>query len=218
MSKKTIYVCIEGGEGVGKTTQTQLLADHLREKGYKVLQTKEPGVDLLPLTIELRKIMLDAQYENQITPVAREFVSQAIRSIHLEKLIYPALAGDEYDYIIQDRGILSGLAYGTSCGNDPVWLENLATDVCGTRDPYMLYDKVIYLTGNIHSGLSRALDSKQEFEAGDAIEARGITFMEKVSANFQEMSQWFSADTINIDGKNIEEVFDEILSILPRND
>jgi dTMP kinase len=100
------YICFEGTEGSGKSTQTQKLVDYLRSKGYKVLQTKEPGTPLSPLTMELRKIMLDSQYESQLTMTARELISQAIRSIHLERVVIPALS--EYDYIIQDRGILSG--------------------------------------------------------------------------------------------------------------
>ena len=212
MTNKCQYFCFEGSEGVGKTTQTKKLAEYLRNKGYSVLETKEPGTDLLPLTMVLRKIMLDAQYDNQITTIAREFISQAIRSIHLEKLILPGL--QQYDFIIQDRGILSGLAYGAACGNDIETLEYLTNIICADENPYMLYDKVIYLDGNINAGLERALSSKQEFEAGDAIEARGGTFMEKVSGNFNEYCKDFDISTVCIDGKNIDEVFAEILKVL----
>src|SRR5665213_3054416 len=114
--KKARYICLEGTEGVGKTTQTQRLVDALRERGYRVLQTKEPGTNHVPLTMQLRGIMLDNQYDAILTKPAREFISQAIRSVHLERLIIPSLY--EYDFIIQDRGILSGYAYGAGCGND----------------------------------------------------------------------------------------------------
>jgi dTMP kinase len=124
----TKYICIEGTEGVGKTTQTQKLVDHLRNLGYSVLQTKEPGTAHSPLTMELRNIMLNAKYEEQLTRTARELISQAIRSIHVEKVIKPAYG--KYDFIVQDRGILSGLAYGEACGNDIGWLESLAQKYC----------------------------------------------------------------------------------------
>lgn len=213
---KTRYIVFEGEEGTGKTTQTTMLAQHLRDKGFSVLETKEPGTQHLPLTMALRKIMLDGQYEDQITSTAREFISQSIRSIHLEKLVYPAVEENRYDFIIQDRGVLSGLAYGKACGNDQEWLIGLAEDV-SDKDPedlFELYDTTIYLTGDVDAGLKRALASKQEFEAGDAMEARGTGFIEKVSENFKEMSQWFGADTINIDDKSIDEVFSEILELL----
>src|SRR5512135_1519125 len=99
--RKAKYICFEGTEGSFKTTNAVMLAKYLEGKGYKVLLTKEPGTPLSPLTMELRGIMLDAQYESQMTMVAREFISQAIRSIHIEKIILPAL--QEYDFIIQDR-------------------------------------------------------------------------------------------------------------------
>jgi len=213
LNKSAVYICIEGEEGVGKTTQTHKLVEFLRNKGYKVLETKEPGTEHLPLTLALRGIMLDAKYEQSITPLARELVSQAIRSIHFEKLIYPAL--EEYDFIIQDRGILSGLAYGEACGNELDMLEHFADLVCGSGyDKFNMYDKVIYLTGDINAGLNRALSSKQEFEAGDAMEARGATFLQTVANNFSEMSDWFNAHKIIVDGKNIDEVFNEMLKKL----
>lgn len=210
MAKKAKYVCFEGTEGVGKTTQTKKLAQYLEEKGYKVLQTKEPGTPLSPLTMQLRGIMLDAQYENEMTLPARELVSQAIRSIHLQNVIKPAL--EEYDFIIQDRGILSGLAYGTACGNDSDWLNSLACKVNHVNDNYtQMYDSVIHLTGDVYKGLEIAKNSKQEFEAGDAIEAKGDSFMLKVANNMNEFSKHFNTDTICVNDKNIDEVFQEIL-------
>lgn len=217
---KARYICIEGTEGVGKTTQTKMLVDYLRAKGFKVLDTKEPGTVHAPLTMTLRGIMLDNQYDSQLTMAAREFISQAIRSVHLEKVILPAL--DQYDYIIQDRGILSGYAYGTGCGNDFNFLNSLSkyvTDTSGIKveRPGMLYDDVIYLTGSVNKGLSRALGSKKEFATGDAMESRGNTFLSKVSDNMNTMSKDFKTKTINVDDKDVYQVFNDILASL-RND
>lgn len=213
MTKKARWICFEGCEGVGKTTQTKKLVEYLKDKGYKVLQTKEPGTPLSPLTMELRKIMLDAQFDNEMTANARELVSQAIRSIHLEKVIQPAL--EEHDFIVQDRGILSGLAYGTSCGNDSDWLNELACVVNTINDNYTnLYDDVVYLTGDVSKGLKTAKGAKQEFEAGDVIEAKGSEFMLDVAKNMTNFSKHFNTKTVNVDGKNIEEVFAEILRSL----
>jgi len=219
--KKAIYICFEGTEGVGKTTQTNKLVDFLRSKGYSVLQTKEPGTQHLPLTMILREIMLDHKYDESLTRLAREFISQAIRSIHLEKLIAPALT--EYDFIVQDRGILSGYAYGSACGNN---YEDLRTMTMQNVDsvleinklfpliPELIYDKVIYLRGNTLKGLERAKSSKQEFESGDAMESKGNSFLNKVSENMNKMSSRFRTITIDIDGKSIDEVHLEILSKL----
>lgn len=213
---KARYICFEGTEGVGKTTQTEALVNFLKDKGYKVLQTKEPGTPLSPLTMELRNIMLNAKYEEEITPHARELVSQAIRSVHIRNVVVPAL--DNYDFIIQDRGILSGLAYGAACGNEPHLLGFLASlhgfDDNQGKDVYKMYDDVIYLKGNVEAGLETAKNSKQEFEAGDAMEARGLSFMEEVSDNMDNYSKLFNTKAIDVNGKGIEEVFNEILSVL----
>ena len=208
----TRYICFEGTEGVGKSTHTELLTEYLRDKGYSVLMTKEPGTSLSPLTMELRNIMLNMRYENEITPLAREFISQAIRSIHLEKVIYPAM--NKYDFIIQDRGILSGLCYAEACGHDIEWLEDMTCDVVGSNyDPYMLYDDIIYLKGNTDTCLQKALDVKKEFAKGDAMEARGNEFMRKVALNMDDMSMWFQARVVEVK-PTIDQTFLDILIAL----
>lgn len=213
--KRAKYICFEGTEGVGKTTQTQKLVDYLRAKGYSVLQTKEPGTPHSPLTMQLRGIMLDRQYDDALTAPARELISQAIRSIHMEKVVVPALY--EYDFIIQDRGILSGLAYGSACGNDLDRLLNLAkwiTPFDPKTDVQITYDSIIYLKGDTSAGLKKALQSKQEFAAGDAMEARGNSFLQRAASYMDEQSKAFNTKHINVDGKNIEEVFADILQAL----
>lgn len=213
--KKATYICFEGTEGVGKTTQTQKLVDYLRSKGYSVLQTKEPGTSHAPLTMQLRGIMLDKQYDDQMTAPARELISQAIRSIHMEKVVLPA--AEYYDFIIQDRGILSGLAYGTACGNDVeriISLSEYVTESARSSLSDGLYDCIIYLKGDTSAGLKKAQAAKQEFQAGDAMEAKGSGFIEQCSKNMDDFSQAFNTKTISVDGKNIEEVFAEILQTL----
>lgn len=219
--KKAKYICFEGTEGVGKTTQTQKLVDYLRSRGYSVLQTKEPGTPLEPLTMVLRGIMLDNQYDKVLTKPAREFISQAIRSIHLERVIVPALK--EYDFIVQDRGILSGYAYGKGCGNSWKDLYSMACQNVDSADeghdvfslrPELIYDKVIYLRGNALSGLAKAKSAKQEFETGDAMESRGNDFITNVSKNMEDMSSRFHTVRIDVDNKNIEQVHSEILNAL----
>jgi thymidylate kinase len=165
--------------------------------------------------MELRNIMLNAKYDSELTKPARELISQAIRSIHLEKVIRPAL--EQYDFIIQDRGALSGLSYGHACGNELDWLEQLSDHVSGealTKFYDELYDDVVYLTGDVRKGLLKAISSKQEFEAGDAIEMKGISFMETVNKNMREYSEWFNAKPISVDGKSIDQVFEEMLKAL----
>jgi len=219
--KKAQYICFEGVEGVGKSTQTQLLVDYLKSQEYKVLQTKEPGTPLEPLTLILRGIMLDNQYDQVLTRSAREFISQAIRSIHLERVIAPAL--NEYDYIIQDRGILSGYAYGVACGNNFDDIKGMARQIADAAQNTNLfnplsiesiYDCVVYLQGDSYKCLQKALSAKQEFETGDAMESRGNDFMTKVASNMDTYSSTFNTVRIDVGDKTINEVHNEILSSL----
>jgi hypothetical protein len=72
----------------------------------------------------------------------------------------------------------------------------------------------VYLTGDVRKGLLKAMSSKQEFEAGDAIEMKGISFMEQVNKNMREYSDWFEAKAVSVDGKSIDQVFEEMLKAL----
>ena len=214
--KKARYIVLEGSEGVGKTTQAQKLVDYLRHRGNSVLLTKEPGTQLAPITMQLRNLMLDQQYESQLTVPARELISQAIRSIHMEKVVIPALS--EFDYIVQDRGILSALSYGTACGNKEDDIAQLLRYVLPGLSYPLLYDDVVYLKGSIKEGLIRARAAKQEFAAGDAMESRGDTFMSTVAYSMNRFSKHFNTRVVLIDDRDIEEVFDEMLIVLNLKD
>lgn len=218
--KKAKYICFEGTEGVGKTTQSKRLSQFLISRGFKVLETKEPGSPHSPITMTLRSIMLSNEFDSELTIPAREFISQAIRSIHLEKVIAPALK--EYDFIIQDRGVLSGYAYGEACGNNMNFLKELTytnIDACALQFPELmlpalperLYDHVILLDGNVDKGLNTAITSKQEFATGDAIESRGSSFINLVSNIMRKQSSYFNTVKIDVDGKTIDEIHSEII-------
>ena len=61
--KKGLFITFEGIDGCGKTTQLNLLADYLKDKGFEILITKEPGGDLLGLKLrEILKIKLNITF------------------------------------------------------------------------------------------------------------------------------------------------------------
>jgi thymidylate kinase len=129
-------------------------------------------------------------------------------------VVMPAL--QEYDYIIQDRGILTGLAYGEACGNDYWFLTDLAKKVTEPLgcSPLQVYNKIIYLRSDPVACLARAKAIKQEFTAGDAMEAKGNVFMAQVAKNMDTMVKLFPHSTIDVGNKTIIEVSQEILSNL----
>lgn len=201
-NKRARYIVIEGIDGVGKTTQCARLAEHLRSKGYQVLETREPGTSHLPITLELRKFMLDKQYDQQLNRISREYISQSIRAIHLEHLIKDALT--QYDFIIQDRGLMSGMAYGYACGNSLQTLISLTEMTCDNTvgDFGKLYSDVIFLDMNEIDAAARLEQrnkiSGKEFIAGDVIEQRGASFMSQVRKTMYAVSALFPTVRVEI--------------------
>jgi len=208
-----MYICLEGIEGLGKTTQTKALYTSLKEKfgPDRVITTSEPGNMHSLLTMQLRSLMLDARWDQEMTMNAREYISQAARSINLQTVVIPALAKKQI--VIQDRGILSGFAYGMQCGNDITWLQTLASHTYTDLKKYKpdIYDLVIVLTtSQTEMCLQRARNCKAEFKQGDNIENRGVDFMHQVADTMlhAHTNNLISCPIvyINIDGQDIAQV------------
>ncbi len=109
---------------------------------------------------------------------------------------------------------MSGIAYGLTCDNSEKDILKLAEKVTEDKNFYQLYDLVIYLKGNLKKNLEMAQTSKQEFKDGDEIESRGLSFQEKVSHNFEKYADKFNTVIINVEGKSIQEVHNEILGLI----
>lgn len=204
-TKPPLYVVFEGGEGTYKTSTMAAVADRLTNHGYRVLMTKEPGTPHLPITMELRKMMLDNKHDSEISPYAREFISQAIRQIHIEKLIRPVYKSGLYDIILQDRGIMSGLIYAHACGVNATNFTPAALKQPGVVDSYHLYDLTIVFNREKHS-LNIATSVKDEFGSGDAMESRGDEFHTMVNAKFKEYSNVLNASYIACSTRSLKSI------------
>lgn len=214
----TTYICLEGGEGTYKTTTAKALAEHYRSKGLQVLETKEPGTSHLPVTLKLRELMLSNEFDHDLTPAARELISQAIRSIHIEKLITPALMKEEYDLVIQDRGIFSGRIYANACGISSYHIENLEDFIMEDyfRRWDIVYDHVFVFHNQ--NGLQTAIEAKNEFGGGDAMESRGHLFHSQVNQSYMELNTSdltsYTLSHHDVAGKTTEELVTECTRIL----
>lgn len=208
------YFCIEGIDGVGKSTQCNKLYKLFKNLKYNVVQTKEPGSTHLPLTLELRKIILNDKYDSQMTPLSRELLSQSVRAMHINKFIKPSL--EKYDYIIQDRGILSAFSYGIENGCDLSTLKTLTEMVSPNIDYYELYDHIIVLTiDNIDIAINRAKQTNEFTNGKDVIEENDLQYFKNVYNNFYKYSTLFKKVTyVSITNKNENQVFEEIFKIL----
>jgi dTMP kinase len=100
------FIALEGGEGVGKSTQARLLADALRARGIAVVTTREPGGT--PGAEVIRNLLLGLEGEGW-NPRAEALLFAAARSDHVERLIRPALAAGKW--VVCDRFLDSSRAY-----------------------------------------------------------------------------------------------------------
>ena len=103
---KGIFIAFEGGEGIGKSTQSKLLKQWLEQEGESVVLSREPGGT--DLGIEIRKILL-SHSTGEISPRAEALLYAADRAHHVYSVIRPALARGEV--VISDRYFDSSIAY-----------------------------------------------------------------------------------------------------------
>ncbi|GAA3002316.1 dTMP kinase [Streptosporangium longisporum] len=101
-----MFIAFEGGEGSGKTTQSRLLAIWLRDQGFDVVQTREPGSTKVGM--RLRAILLDAVHQG-LSARSEALMYAADRAEHVEKIILPAL--QRGSMVVCDRYVDSSLAY-----------------------------------------------------------------------------------------------------------
>jgi dTMP kinase len=118
MSKKGAFICIEGLDGCGKTTQAKLLAKKLG-KSNNALYTAEPSRGNIGTYI--RKCCLYS--EKRISTVVEALLFAADRIEHVENEILPALS--EGRLVISDRYVYSSLAYQGAAGLSIDWIEKV---------------------------------------------------------------------------------------------
>ena len=105
------FISLEGGEGVGKSTQVRALAAALREREIEVVETREPGGS--PGAEAIRKLLLDGP-EDQWNAETEALLFAAARADHVAKTIEPALASGQW--VLSDRFLDSSLAYQGGAG------------------------------------------------------------------------------------------------------
>jgi dTMP kinase len=101
-----LFLAFEGGEGAGKSTQARLLAIWLREQGYDVVSTHEPGATKIGM--RLRALLLDTAHTG-LAAKAETLMYAADRAEHVQSLIVPAL--ERGSVVVTDRYADSSLAY-----------------------------------------------------------------------------------------------------------
>ena len=105
------FITLEGGEGVGKSTQLKRLAEALRARGREVVETREPGGS--PGAEAIRRLLLEGEVDRW-TPQTEALLFAAARADHTARTILPAL--DQRKWVLCDRYLDSSLAYQGGAG------------------------------------------------------------------------------------------------------
>jgi dTMP kinase len=192
-----LFVAFEGGEGSGKTTQARHVAIWLRELGYDVITTHEPGATKVGM--RLRALLLDTAHTG-MSPRAEALMYAADRAEHVQSVIVPAL--ERGAVVITDRYVDSSLAYQGAGRSLPVAeiarLNNWAT---GGKMP----DLTVLLDMDPVAGLNRRTRS------ADRLEAEPTSFHNRVRTGFQALAAAEPARYLVIDaGRPAQEVTREI--------
>jgi len=142
------FITVEGGEGVGKSSNLSFIESWLREAGKEVVMTREPGGTALGESI--RKMLLDAN-TNHMAVDTELLLMFAARAQHLDEVIKPALAKDKW--VVCDRFTDATYAYqGGGRGVDFQRIAQLEQWVQGNLRP----DLTLLLDMPVQQGLQRA--------------------------------------------------------------
>lgn len=162
------FITVEGGEGVGKTTNLDFIEASLRAQGHDVVRTREPGGT--PLAESVRELLL-APRDEQVSDLTELLLVFAARAQHLEQVIKPALAAGKW--VLCDRFTDATYAYqGAGRGMDMTAIATLEQLVQQTLRP----DLTLLLDVPVEIGMARA----SARSAPDRFESEQLQFFEAV--------------------------------------
>ncbi|WP_342395214.1 dTMP kinase [Nocardioides sp. T2.26MG-1] len=168
-----VFVCFEGGDGSGKSTQSGLLGDWLEEQGYAVLCTFEPGAT--EVGRKLRTIVLSPE-TGEISDRTEALLYAADKAEHVDTVVQPAL--DRGEVVITDRYVDSMLAYqGAGRALDVAEVEQVARWATHDLRPHL----TVVLDLEPEHGLGR-------FEERDRIEGESMAFHLRAREGFLRLA------------------------------
>lgn len=172
------FISLEGGEGVGKSTQSALLADAISARGPKVVRTREPGGSE---GAEAIRTLLLTGGEDKWGAQAEALLFAAARADHVRSLIRPAVSAGQW--VVCDRFIDSSRAYqgaATGLGDAAI----LALHQFGTGG--FLPDRTLIL--DLPDDTAQARARRRDGGAADRIGARSATFHRQVAEGFRAIA------------------------------
>lgn len=175
--KPGYFISIEGNDGCGKSTQSNMLAERMLKCGFSVLKTREPGGT--PVSEKIRSILLDKE-NDAMCSMTEALLFAAARAQHVREVIRPAL--NQGMIVITDRFVDSSIAYqgaGQQLGEDLVSQINApAVDGC-------MPDTTVYLDIDYKAAMTR----REKASETDRIEMFADDFHQRVETSFQRLNR-----------------------------
>ncbi len=175
------FITVEGGDGVGKSTQVAALCNSLRRAGIDALATREPGGT--PSAEEIRGLLVSGA-AGRWSPMTEALLHFAARREHLEQVIWPALKAGRW--VVSDRFADSTTAYqgvGLELGIETV--NRLYTLAVGDFTP----DLTLVLDLAPEEGLSRAQQRDTAAAANDRYEAMPLDMHQRLRDAFLAIAE-----------------------------
>jgi len=171
------FITLEGGEGVGKTSSLDYIADYLRGRGVALTVTREPGGTTLGES--LRTLVLS---ERELSPEAELLMMFAARVQHVREVIVPSLAAGQW--VLSDR--FTDASYAYQCGG-----RGIATEVIEFLEKWTL--------GHLRPDLTLLLDAPVEIGiarirargAMDRFECEASEFQKRVRHTYRMRAEAF---------------------------
>jgi dTMP kinase len=170
------FITLEGGEGVGKTTNVAFIKQYLQQQGISVTVTREPGGTAL--AEKIRQLVLDTEGES-IAETTELLLMFAARAQHIKHVIAPALALG--NWVLCDR--FTDATYAYQGGGRELSVANIALLeqlVQGELRP----DLTLLLDAPIDIGMERA----QKRGAFDRFEAEKLSFFNRVRGMYLSLA------------------------------
>ncbi|NND66891.1 MAG: dTMP kinase [Halioglobus sp.] len=202
MPARGLFITVEGGEGVGKSTNISLLENFLVDNGVDVRVTREPGGT--SLGEDVRELLL-APREEPVADMAELLLLFAARAQHVEDVIRPALLGGTW--VLCDRFTDATYAYqGGGRGMPLDGIAQLEALVQGDLRP----DYTLLLDAPVATGMGRA----QERGELDRIEQETAEFFGRVRRQYLALAEQGGGRYRVLDaGAPLEEVQAQLLKI-----
>jgi dTMP kinase len=200
------FITLEGPDGCGKTTQANLLAEHLRAHGYDVLLTREPGGT--SIGDQIRAVLHNLR-NTEMDPRTEILLYSASRAQHVHQIIRPQL--ERGGVVVSDRYADSTLAYqGFGHQLNMEVVRQITVFATGGLKP----DLTLYLDLSPEEGLKRRRAASQAGDEWNRMDARALDFHQRVRAGYRQLiaaepQRWVSFDA----AQSIQNLHTQIVEI-----